>query len=494
MSGEMQKKVSNFFITFFIGLIVISFMFTGYESMRGTPDTIAKVGDTPIKAREYQNEFTRQLNFYKQILGGKDLTTQQIKQFRVKDNTIRNLVQRKLMLNLADDLGITPSPDEVRETIKKMPYWQTNEQFDLDKYKKLLTYNRWSPQEFENDTIRQLKGSTVQTLFEAFPISKNYLRDVVNFKKMRLSADIAQINRETLRSSIQVSKKEVQTYLSKPDNKARVENLFKERQTSLDKPEQVQANHILIKVKPGKEEEAQKKIEKIAKKATLSNFKKLANKYTEDPSGKTKGGALGWFSRGQMTPEFEKIAFKLKKGTISAPVKSPFGYHLIYLINKRKAQPATFKKFRKNLTEEMIRKEKNKELDKLVQNLTQKISQALNSKNFKHIEKLKKQYRFQFERNTTINKLEGSTLLDSSSLKTIFTSKAQKNPIHTFNSATRTTVVRITPYRTKKSEKKSTVETERNGLTKILSNKLRQNALQVYQDTTKVKVFTSRIR
>ena len=53
MSSAFQKNTSNIFVTLLIGLIVISFMFTGFETMQGTPDTVAKVDGEPIKAREF---------------------------------------------------------------------------------------------------------------------------------------------------------------------------------------------------------------------------------------------------------------------------------------------------------------------------------------------------------------------------------------------------------------------------------------------------------
>ncbi|MDC1175725.1 SurA N-terminal domain-containing protein, partial [Bacteriovoracaceae bacterium] len=151
MSGNFQKKTSNVFVTLFIGLIVVSFMFTGYESMRGTPDTIAKVGSTPIKFREYQQEYERQMGFYKRIFGGKDLTKEQIRQFRIKDNTINSLVEKKILLNLADDLDVVPGNERIKAEIKNLPYFKTNDQFDINKYKAILAANSLTPKDFEED-------------------------------------------------------------------------------------------------------------------------------------------------------------------------------------------------------------------------------------------------------------------------------------------------------------------------------------------------------
>lgn len=79
-------------------------------------------------------------------------------------------------------------------------------------------------------------------------------------------------------------------------------------------------------------EQAQKLAEQIAKKAQKPgmNFAKLADEYTEDPSGKGKGGMLGVFERGRMVPEFDKATFALAPGQTSGVVESAFGFHIIY--------------------------------------------------------------------------------------------------------------------------------------------------------------------
>jgi foldase protein PrsA len=55
----------------------------------------------------------------------------------------------------------------------------------------------------------------------------------------------------------------------------------------------------------------------------------LAVQYSKDPTAKENKGELGYFKRGEMVPEFENAAFKMKPGEISEPVKTDYGYHII---------------------------------------------------------------------------------------------------------------------------------------------------------------------
>jgi peptidyl-prolyl cis-trans isomerase SurA len=65
------------------------------------------------------------------------------------------------------------------------------------------------------------------------------------------------------------------------------------------------------------------------------NFGELASKYSEDPSAKHNSGEMGFVSRGAMVPTYEAMAFRLKKGDISEPFESPFGFHIMQLLDRR---------------------------------------------------------------------------------------------------------------------------------------------------------------
>jgi peptidyl-prolyl cis-trans isomerase C len=99
---------------------------------------------------------------------------------------------------------------------------------------------------------------------------------------------------------------------------------------------EVKARHILVKTK----EEAAAIIKELD---GGGDFVKLANEKTNDPSGKTTGGDLGYFAPGQMVPEFEKAALALDVGAYTKePVQSQFGWHVIKVEDKRAQQPPAF--------------------------------------------------------------------------------------------------------------------------------------------------------
>ena len=96
--------------------------------------------------------------------------------------------------------------------------------------------------------------------------------------------------------------------------------------SSFDTPISVCASHILVP------EEMQAEKLKLEIKS-FEDFQQLAKIYSQCPSGQ-KGGYLGCFRKGQMVKEFEKAAFNAEVGEVVGPVKTDFGYHLIWVSRK----------------------------------------------------------------------------------------------------------------------------------------------------------------
>ncbi len=99
--------------------------------------------------------------------------------------------------------------------------------------------------------------------------------------------------------------------------------------------EKVNAAHILISTEKRSVEDARVLAEAIAVNLTVRNFASYAQKYSDDPGSKSRGGDLGEFGRGVMVKPFEDMAFSMEKGKISTPFQSQFGYHIIYLKDKK---------------------------------------------------------------------------------------------------------------------------------------------------------------
>ena len=93
------------------------------------------------------------------------------------------------------------------------------------------------------------------------------------------------------------------------------------------KPE-IKARHILVE-----DEQTAKDIK--AKLDEGAKFEDLALEHSNDPMSAQNGGDLGWFGSGQMVPEFDEAAFKLKVDEISAPVQTDNGWHIIQVTEKK---------------------------------------------------------------------------------------------------------------------------------------------------------------
>ncbi|MCW5910330.1 MAG: peptidylprolyl isomerase [Cyclobacteriaceae bacterium] len=90
------------------------------------------------------------------------------------------------------------------------------------------------------------------------------------------------------------------------------------------------------KVSEAQEQEARDKLQDLRERLLKGeNFTELAMKHSEDPSAQYNGGEMGYVGRGAMVPEFEAQAFRLKIGEISQPFKSPFGFHIMQLLDRR---------------------------------------------------------------------------------------------------------------------------------------------------------------
>ena len=126
---------------------------------------------------------------------------------------------------------------------------------------------------------------------------------------------------------------------------------------------EVKASHIM-KMVPADSLEAVKKvqIDSIAALLTPENFGEVAQRESDDRGSSARGGELGWFSKGMMVKPFEEAVFAMESGKISAPVRSQYGWHIIYKQDERGIQPLD--SMRTQIQRQVMRDERAKEADK----------------------------------------------------------------------------------------------------------------------------------
>ena len=136
--------------------------------------------------------------------------------------------------------------------------------------------------------------------------------------------------------------------------------VYEDAVKQIGQQEEVHARHILIRAAQGDAKAsaaAKAKIEAIIVRLKAGeDFAKVAKEVTEDPSGKANGGDLGYFTKDQMVPAFSKVAFELKKGEISGPVQTQFGWHVIKVEDKRVKPPPKFDQVKTQIENYVVRK------------------------------------------------------------------------------------------------------------------------------------------
>jgi peptidyl-prolyl cis-trans isomerase C len=121
---------------------------------------------------------------------------------------------------------------------------------------------------------------------------------------------------------------------------AELQKYYSEHKAEFLAPATVKAQHILVKVDQNAGPEAVAaalaKAQGIRKELDQgADFAKLAEKYSDDPGSKSRGGDLGYFPRERMVPEFANEAFRLQPGETSQPIRSAFGFHIIRTNDKK---------------------------------------------------------------------------------------------------------------------------------------------------------------
>jgi foldase protein PrsA len=156
---------------------------------------------------------------------------------------------------------------------------------------------------------------------------------------------------------------------------AQIKDYFNKNHAQFDKPPMARARHILVpNLQIANKVEADLKSGK--------DFAAEAKQYSTDPGSRDKGGELGWFRKGQMVPAFENYAFTGPIGKISPPVKSPFGYHIIQVEERKPGSTATLASAHDQIAQQLRQQQEAPLIPSFLQNLQNNAKIEINDQRF----------------------------------------------------------------------------------------------------------------
>lgn len=356
----MRKYATTWMIKVLLGAIVVVFVFWGVGSWREQrAKRVASVNGESITIEEYKEAYNAILENLRQSFGNQ-LTDEVLKAFQINRQAMDRVINQKLLLQEAGRLNFRVADTELAESIRNIGVFQQAGIFNADRYRRVLSSSRLTPEAFEDIQRSSILTEKLRT-FITGTVKVSEAEAMEWFKWQEASVDIDIILFESDKyKDIEPSNEEIETYFNdnkgsyKTEPKIKVRYLhfdpsiytdqvkvqdeeiadyYKANKDEFTTPKTVEARHILFKVDQdadGNTVESVKKkaldVLKIAREG--KDFAELAKQYSEGPS-KDNGGYLGSFPKNAMVEPFASKAFSMNAGDISEPVKTQFGWHLI---------------------------------------------------------------------------------------------------------------------------------------------------------------------
>jgi peptidyl-prolyl cis-trans isomerase D len=328
-----------------------------------------------------------------------------LKQLGVDQRILQGLIEEEAALAEAEKLGIRASDQEVVARIQSLPAFQENGHFVGEaRYRQVLNVQNppLRTDEFEEQVRRGIVMEKLQGALTDWITVTEQDADA-EFKRRNEKVKLAVLNfpADKFREATAASDAEVAAWFEAhkndykiPDKRkikfllintqslrdgqtisaADIDKHYQDNQQQFSTPEQVRASHILFKTE-GKDEAAVRKQAEavLARIKAGEDFVKLANQYTEEEVGKTRGGDLDFFGRGQMAKEFEETAFAQKPGQVSDIVKTSFGLHIIKTTERKAAASRSLDEVKPQIEDQLKWERAQNEAQRLSEELGKQI-------------------------------------------------------------------------------------------------------------------------
>ncbi len=389
---QFMRKYTKGWVGFFVlALVGLPFMFFGVNEYFSAKiaNYVAKVGDVEISEQEYRNQFEK---YRAQIRSqfGDNYNPAQFEDATFKRNFVDQLIDKELLRQNADKVGLQVTDARIREEIDKIDAFKIDGKFDSKTYIALLKQQGMSPTVFEQEIRRDLTERLLPTHFAKTGIVNDTMIDAqLRLRDQKRDFRFISLPATPAAAAALPADKEVKAYYDSHQDEYKTQEMLSVDYIEIDSttiPDPMQPDdsvllsnyesnkarfgtlearncaHILVKPTSG-DAAAQKialeKAQELAKKARAGeDFFELAKANTEDPGSKESGGDLGWVEAGITRAAFDKKLFAMKSGEISDPVLTEDGFHVIQLREIRPANLRTFEEVKAELLSEFNEKEK----------------------------------------------------------------------------------------------------------------------------------------
>jgi peptidyl-prolyl cis-trans isomerase D len=380
------KFILVIIILAFIGTSVVYFGTSAMSGSAGRSSAmVGTVNGEEIPAERYRRLQAALINQYERATKQR-MTPELAERMGLNQQVINDLVTDAVVVQGATREGVRVSDDELRGQIQAMREFQVDGRFSRDRYLQTLQQVRLDPADFEQEMRRQLVRRKMETLIrDGVKVSDAELREAFRLRNERVRAAWASLEVQPLLASVTVADSDLEPYLkshqaqfTRPEQRRLqyvlvdsklfaqpvpdqdVEAYYNEHGSEFEQPRRVHVAHVLVRVPPvggsDAENAAKAKVEAVIKRAQAGeDFGKLAKEVSEDTANAAQGGDLGFVGAGDLVPQFEQAAFALKKGEISpAPVRTPFGYHAIKVLDVKEGGRAALKEVAAKIRDKLV--------------------------------------------------------------------------------------------------------------------------------------------
>ncbi len=338
----MKKTVKLLALMLFVAIV-----FTGCGLKNR--DAIVKVNNHVITQGDYDELFKQTVkNPALQMFGldDKKIDKKSFMYLMIKDKVVNELIIRTLIEDEVEKRGIKVTNKDAEDALNKA----IEQVGSKAKFNEILKQYGVSLAEFKKDLVEEVKMKKLVDMLEKVTVTeadakKYYNQNLSKFKypdKVRASHILIAANEEEIKEAIKADSKNAQ--ITDAELKAMVDKQMAEK---LKK-----ANEVLAQVQKNQ-----------------SEFAKIAKENSEDIESAKQGGDLGFFAQQEMVEPFAKAAFAMKPNTISGIVKTPYGYHIIMVTDRKAAGQDSFEKVKSDIMLYLENEKKVKVLENFIESL-----------------------------------------------------------------------------------------------------------------------------